>query len=70
MFHVANGNQPALPIGVDALDAVAERLRAMAIDNFSLVGNIVRIGSAEWRLSECRCGFAGCDGWSIEPIDG
>lgn len=50
-------------------DLVATRLRAIDIDNFSMAGNIVRIGSAAWLLSACSCGFSGCDGWSLEPID-
>lgn len=66
MIHQA-ANPPRPPIDPDQVETM---LRAADIDNFTIDGNIVRIGSAAWMLSACACGFEGCDGWALEPIDG
>jgi hypothetical protein len=49
-------------------DALAARLRAMSIDNFSVSGSTVRIGRTRWAAVVCRCGDPACDGWSLEPL--
>jgi len=49
-------------------ESLAAHLRSMSIDNFSISGDVVRIGRTHWAASICRCGDPACDGWSLEPL--
>ena len=49
--------------------ALDEYLRSWKIESFSVMGDRVRIGSRDWRVTGCRCGLERCDGWSLAPLD-
>lgn len=46
---------------------LAEYVRSWNIDNFSIRGNDLRVGSRHWKAEECQCGLPECAGWSIFP---
>jgi hypothetical protein len=41
---------------------------SFGIENFSIAGNQVRMGSRLWQADECRCGLKECEGWEMIPI--
>jgi hypothetical protein len=49
---------------------LADYLRSSKIDNFSIAGDRVRIGSRYWTARPCGCGRVECDGWELLPAPG
>jgi hypothetical protein len=49
-------------------ESLETHLRSLALDNFSIEADYLRIGSMRWFAQPCGCDEAGCDGWRIEPF--
>ncbi|MEI9851655.1 MAG: hypothetical protein WDN24_13315 [Sphingomonas sp.] len=49
-------------------ESLAQHLRSLAIENFTIMLDHVRVGASRWRASRCSCGDPKCDGWMLEPF--
>jgi hypothetical protein len=48
--------------------ALQSYIRSFGIENFSIAGDQVRVGSRFWRADECRCELEACEGWAMIPV--
>jgi len=49
--------------------SLADFMRELKVDDFTVSGNLISIGGQSWIASRCGCGLLDCDVWELKPID-